>query len=123
MTKDTLVSEMLRMIPELKPMYDNDMEWWWEGEEPLLHNILGGVMNEYLVQVLDRNDNQELLIRIFKFLEMMAISEDDDVVNVLQVTVLEYVGDSKKVLRIAYWYMGEQTRKLSDEIEKVWGRL
>lgn len=113
MTKDTLVSEMLRHIPELTPLYDNDMEWWWEGEESLLHNIVGDVLNNYLVELLDRNDNQELLIRIFKFLEMMATSEDDDVVNVLVVTVLEFIGDSKKILRTAYWYMGEQTRKWS----------
>lgn len=122
MNKKTLVNEMLHMIPELKSLYDEEMAWWGD-EEPGLHNIVGDVLTHYLVDLLDRNENQELLVRVFKFLEMMATSEDDYVVNVLQVTVLEVVGDSKKVLRTAYWYMGDETRRLSDEIERFLGRL
>jgi hypothetical protein len=40
----------------------------------------------------------------------------------LCVTILERLGDDRNVLNIARKYMGKETRKLSDETEKGWGR-
>ena len=52
----------------------------------------------------------------------MATQGDDDVKELLSVTILARFGDSKKLLQTAYKYMGAETRKASDEIEKFWGR-
>jgi hypothetical protein len=38
------------------------------------------------------------------------------------VTILERIGDDKRILNTAYKYMRKETRKVSDEIEKFWGR-
>jgi hypothetical protein len=40
----------------------------------------------------------------------------------LTVTILERIGDDKEMLKKAHKYMGKETRKASDEIEKFWGR-
>ena len=52
----------------------------------------------------------------------MAESEDDEVVNVLQVTILERIGDSPKWLKIAREYMSSKVLILSEEIERYLGR-
>ncbi|WP_222127328.1 hypothetical protein [Bacillus sp. X1(2014)] len=52
----------------------------------------------------------------------MATQGNDDVVNILCVTILERLGDDRKVLNNAGKYMGKETRILSDETEKGCGK-
>jgi hypothetical protein len=52
----------------------------------------------------------------------MAVDGNNEVKNVLTVSILEVLGDDRKVLNTSYKYMGKETRKASDEIEKFWGR-
>ncbi|AFM41481.1 hypothetical protein Desaci_2539 [Desulfosporosinus acidiphilus SJ4] len=79
-------------------------------------------MNSFVVNLLKSHGNEELKNRIFSFYEGMATSDDDDIRNVLQVTLLEYLGDDKEILNTAYRYMGIYTKRQSDEIERFLGR-
>jgi hypothetical protein len=67
-------------------------------------------------------EDEERLKRLFAFFETMVSNGDEYVAELLSVTILERIGDVKKVLDIAYKYMGKETRAASDEIEKFWGR-
>lgn len=117
-----VLNELVKQIPEIKNLLLEELNWW-RGEEPGLHNIFGNVLNPFLVELLAKEGEEELKVRIFGFLEQMAISPDEYVENILAVTVLERLGDDKSILEEAYKYMGAQTRITSDQIEIGWGRL
>jgi len=119
--KNNIVEQLLCYIPEINLKYQEEIAWW-EDEFPGLHNILGDVLNGFVVNLLKASGQEELKRRVFTFYKMMATSIDKDVRNVLQVTLLEYLGDDKEILSKAYQYMGKNTKILSDEIERYWGR-
>lgn len=52
----------------------------------------------------------------------MATSVDDEVKELLSVTILAQIGDSKEILKKSYKYMSSETMKASNEIERFWGR-
>jgi hypothetical protein len=58
--------------------------------------------------------------RAFGFLEEMATSRDEAVVNVVEVTVLEYLGNDRSILTTARDHMGPETKRLSDRVEAFW---
>lgn len=125
MKKEDWAQALIEKIPELKEEYEENVSGFWKGESVEnigLHNIFGDVLDPFLIEALENKGNDELLTRIFSFLEEMAISPDPHIREVLAVTVLERVGDDKALLKRARKFMKEETRKASDEVEKGWGR-
>jgi len=120
MDSNNLIDEFLKRIPELVTKYDDEIKDW--DEFPGYHNIFGDVLNPFLEELLGETQQDDLKARIFDFLEDMANSDDEDVVNVLVVTVLERIGDSKRNFLEANKYFGPQTAYYSATIEKAWGR-
>jgi hypothetical protein len=127
-TKQNIVSEMLRIIPELKETYEAEIDWWGV-EFPGYHNIFGNVFNPYLEKiqreflVSNKRKHKEIIERLFAFINLLSLSEDDDVLNVLMVTILAKIGDYTEILESSYSFMSKETRKLSDEVEKFYGRI
>jgi len=74
------------------------------------------------VIIIVRPQNQQILKRIFVLLDEMALSNDTDVVNVLNVTVLERLGDDPNILKEAFKYMSPKLQNMSDEMEEYLGR-
>jgi hypothetical protein len=122
MNYEMLNDMLIQNVPELKQAYLKELEWW-DGEQPGAHNIFGDVLNPYLIERLDQMDDEKVLKRVFNFLESMALSEDEKVKEVLTCTVLERLGDDTKILERAEAFMGENTKKLSQDVEKGLGRL
>jgi|GEM_PF-780548 len=122
MNYSTVDIELIREIPEIKPFYDEELESWDE-EIPGQHIIFGNVLDPYLINLLEINEDKELLGRIFDFLEKMATCSYVKVQDVLGATVLERLGDDKTILKKAQEYMGKETKKMSYEVEKGWGRI
>ncbi|MBY0217846.1 hypothetical protein [Paenibacillus illinoisensis] len=71
---------------------------------------------------LTKSEEKLILLIIFRFIEQMALSNDDDVRNIVSVTVMARLGDDTIVLNNALKYLGEQTNVLSKEIEVSFGR-
>ncbi|UTR13922.1 hypothetical protein MM221_15080 [Salipaludibacillus sp. LMS25] len=116
----TVVVEMLKVFPELRELYEEELEDW-DGGDPGAHNIFGDIFNPYLIKQIKEGDEVKMK-QVFHFLEKMAVSEDELVQEVLVCTVLEYLGDERSLLSKAHDYMEYNTKKLSDEIEKGLGR-
>lgn len=121
LTSNNIIESFLETIPEMKDTYKDEIEWW-EGEFPGLHNIFGDVLNPFLLEHLKMEENRVLLQRIFDFLEEMATSTDNDIDNVLVVTILARIGDDIECLKKAVKYMGSNTLKKSYQFEKDLGR-
>ena len=117
---DNLVQQMLEAVPEIRPYYEKELEWW--NDEILPHVVFGDVINPYVISLLKNCENMDVLQKTFQFFEMMANCLDERVANVLGVTVLERIGDEPDVLDQAVEFMGKKTKEISDEIEKFWGR-
>lgn len=89
----------------------------------VLNHVFFGDLNDYLIRLLRKDIETELLVRLFEFYERMELKGDTLVKEVLSCTILERLGDEKEILEIAYKYMGKETKKASDNIERAWGRL
>jgi hypothetical protein len=124
LTFENVVEQFLNEFPEFKEKAEEERDQWYPDpdEEPLQYVFFGTVVNEFLVEALKRKDNLLLLNRIFKFFEIMALSPDKKVPDLLTTETLEYLGDDKKVLIRARKLMGNKTLELSHSIEKFWGR-
>lgn len=109
-----LVKSMLKELPELKPAYDEEMEWL---EEELPHVLFSWVFNPYLINLLTENKRADQIVTVFNFLEQMAVSPDEKVQEVLVVTVIESLVLERNIIEIAKGYMGEQTKKFCLEVE------
>lgn len=122
MTYNNLIKEFIENFPELEDAAKEEIKWW-ESEEPPVHVFFGNVLNPFLIGELSTMETPKLLDRIFDFLEAMAVSDEKDIREVLITTVLERLGDDKKILENARAFMRSKTRKMSDAIEEFWGRL
>jgi len=116
-----LSNELFEKFPNIKQLYLNEKEWYDDYlESP--HIIFGELLNPTIIRLLKTHSGEEELIRIFDFLEKLATDDDKLVREVVQVTVLEQIGDDKDVLQKSYKYMKKKTRYLSDLAEKSLGR-
>jgi len=121
MTYDALSSELIALIPELREPYEKEVEWW-DGKDPGPHNFFGDVVTPFLLDLLGKCENEELIRRLFVFFAEMASSEDKGVQEVLSFSVLERLGDDKQLLTKAYLFMSDSVKRLSDEVEQYLGR-
>lgn len=106
MNFDTVVKELIKEIPEIKPFYNSVLKQW-HGEEPVPHIIFEDVLNPYLINLLKIDEDKELISRIFAFLEKMATCDYTKVQD-----VLKYLGYDKTILAKSQKYMGKETKKI-----------
>jgi hypothetical protein len=119
MDYNNIVQKMLETLPEITPMYEKELDWW---DEILPHIVFGDVVNPYIMTLLHDGNDKQALEKVFSFLELMGTCPDVQVQEVLAVTVLEQLGDDPLILKKASQYMGQVTKKMSDEMEIGWGR-
>jgi hypothetical protein len=112
------VARMLKAFPELKAAYDN---FATEDFTPGSHIVFGsGVFTSYVVALMESGLDEERLAKLFQFVEEMAESGDDDVVNVVAVTICEFLS-GHRLLHTAWPLMGPVTSRIALEIAHGWG--
>jgi hypothetical protein len=122
MNIDTLITDFIIQFPELEVAAKKELKRW-EGEEEVPHDVFFGyILNPFLEKELVSGKNKSFLQRIFSFLEVIALSQDERVRWVLSTTILEKLGDDKKILQKARSLMGSNTLRMSHEVEKYLGR-
>ena len=94
---------------------------WMDGDRYRL-TIPDDSMKGALEKLLKTNEKQEKIRRYIDFVEDMYANGDDDVQNIVGVTILECLGDDETVLRSAFSYFSEELMLASQSIEKGWGR-
>jgi hypothetical protein len=120
MTADTfeaaLVADLPELASDLRALQDS-----WGDDKPGLHIVVGDVLAPYVKQSVDASDGARLQ-NVCDFLERMATSPDEQLVNALAVSLLEGLGDDRDRLMRAREAMGPATLALSHEVERFWGR-
>ncbi len=117
LTYDNLISTFLDEFPEFRETAEEHRDDWQEDEEhDTLIYVFFGWLTDPIKEQISQNKNKELLKRLFQFFERMANSREI-VKTVLGVEILESFAGYKEILENARKYMGENTLKMSYEIE------
>jgi hypothetical protein len=93
-----VVDELLKAIPELRPLYEENLDMWLEDYLPYV--VFGSVVVPTLEEFLKNDYESDVLKRIFDFIELMLQSEDQDVITLAAVEVAEWIAhEPNKVIR------------------------
>lgn len=118
-TPEIVAKEFIRTLPKYGALYLEHLDTY---KEFLGHVFFGDVVNIAIANLISSGSNQEQLQKLFDFMEQMMHEGNEDVQNIIIVTILERLGDDSAILREASRYMGTKTRTASDDIEQYWGR-
>ena len=97
-----IVNELLAEFPEISKNYEEEITWikdTFQGQDTEGQTVyFDRCFCDYIGRLLvDESQDDIKIEKIFAFLEDTAVSEDQEVRNLLQVTVLEYL-DRKSVV-------------------------
>jgi hypothetical protein len=104
-----VVDELLNSIPELKPLYDENLDMWLDDYLPYL--VFACVVVPTMEELLKNDYESDVLKRIFDFIELMLQSEDQDVITLAAVEIAEWIAhEPNNVIRTnALKLMGTRT--------------
>jgi len=111
---------LLQRLPELFAGYA-ELKAIGDGDEPGPHVLYGDVLVPYLTALLKSRGSDVALARIFRLLEELALSGEQDIRDVLGASVLEGLNGERDARDAARDYMGPGTKRLAEEIERAWG--
>ena len=116
-----IVNDLLKEFPEISKNYAKEIAWikdTFKGQETGGQTIyFDRCFCDYIGQLLiDECQDNIQIEKVFTFLEDMAVSEDQEVRNLLQVTVLEY-------LRSWYLLQNESEKRMLPETKKIFDRV
>ncbi|WP_340398809.1 hypothetical protein [Paenibacillus sp. FSL H8-0079] len=119
MCKSAITKVFLDMFPEFEAAYQEHI---LDYDTELAHVFFGDNVNGEIIKQLDQAQLNSAVDRYFVFFEKVAKEGDLYSRQVLTTTILARIGDDLNIYKEAQKYMGEQTKKLSDEIELFIGR-
>lgn len=112
-----IVNDLLKEFPEISKNYAEEIAWikdTFKGQETGGQTIyFDRCFCDYIGHLLvdERQDNIKIE-KVFSFLEDMAVSEEQEVKNLLQVTVLEYLCSWYLLQRESEKFMLPETKKI-----------
>lgn len=122
MNKDNAINNYLKMVPEVQERFKAQCEENLIDDTDGAHVVWSlGLVPCVVVLIQNYEENKSALERTFDFFEEMA-SSDEEVRELLLYSVLEKLGDDKKILKTAMSMMGKRTLKYSEQVENFLGR-
>ena len=117
---EEFIKSMLDFFPSTKEEYRKNTKEYYEGLDTV---IIEDIFMPELINILGRNENIELIRKIFKYFEEVSCYGDDYLINIFSITVLEKLGDDREILEIARQYMGTKTTLFQIEADRDLGRI
>ncbi len=117
-SKEAFALALAERFPEFRVAYQKHLEDYGE----ILGHVFFNVLHRALVPLLRLNEDREKIGQYIEFLENMYANGDEDVRNIVEVTILEVLGDDETVLRNAFLYFSENLMTAAQAVEKGWGR-
>ncbi len=103
---------LLERVPELASAHDVDPE--------LPYAVFGDFGIFLCERARERPKNDELVRRCFAFIDEVAASDDDEVLNILVTGTLEVVSDDDECSELAKQTLGPAAVALLQRVEKGW---
>ena len=117
--KETFARRLVRRFPEFQKEYQDHLRGYGE---LVGHVFFGDTLNRALFELLEGGREPATIRKYIDFIEDMYANGDDAVQNIVEVTILERLGDEETVLRNAFAYFSEALMLASRSVEKGWGR-
>lgn len=113
MTSKDLNILLIKFLPEIKSLYDEEVSWQ-EGDETGSHVVFADILFPYILNCV-KNEDTQCLIKCFKIIEKILLLGDEYANEVIALSVLEglsYETDLKINLKE---FMGDKTKQLFEE--------
>lgn len=112
-----LYREFQKTFPELNDRLNSISKEKNVDDEDGMHIIFGIVVTELIANLIVSDDSEELL-KVFSFLEKMAISENSEICEVLEFSLLEdFISRGKDYLSKCKKFMQEETLRCCLTVE------
>lgn len=117
MTKEYFAKKLVREFPEYQRAYQDHLRAYGE----ILGHVFFCEINPVLSGLLRSNEDRAQIRKYVDFIEDMYANGDDEVKNIVTVTMLEYLGDDERVLRNVFGYFSPALMEASKAVEADWG--
>lgn len=94
LSKEEFAEKFISLFPEKKQPLD---EHYSDYNELLGHIYFAEALNEPLIEMLSSQSDETRISKYCSFIEDMWLNGDEDVVNIVEVTILERLSDDKSV--------------------------
>lgn len=111
---------MLRFFPSKKNEY---LEYRKDDYRGLDTIIIEDIFMPEVIYLLKKNEDVELLNKIFDYFEEVSTCEEQYLLNIFSITALEILGNDRHILMTAQKYMGPKTKEMQIEADRGLGRL
>lgn len=118
MTKDEFLEKMVLFFPDIKDEIEKQQSTYGE---ILYTSIIEDSIMPHILGLLE-DDEVEALKEVFDFFEVVSKEADQELFNCFSTTVLEILGNDRKILEKAKKYMGQLTAKYQKEADLDLGR-
>lgn len=110
---------MKGFFPNIEMEYNEIIEVYGEFFETI---VIDDVLMPKIIKLLVENREVDKLRAIFEYIEEVVAS-DVHMKDILSITMMEKLGDNDDVLAIAKSYMGDLSKELQIEADKIIGRI
>lgn len=117
---EEFIEYMLKIFPTTKKEY---LEYRKDNYIGLGTIIIEDVFMPEVIKLLRKDEDIELLNRIFSYFEEVSLCKNEELLNTFTITVLEILGNDKQILATAQKYMGSKTKELQVEADRALGRF
>jgi hypothetical protein len=115
-TYSNFPAKILSALPEIRDAYEAEVRSGISSHPPTNYVICGEMLHP-LIEKAIRSQAHDLLRRIFDFIEILARSDDIDVVNLAQTAVCEFITGTDDRLAACEPYLGPRTRELVEDVQ------
>ena len=119
MTIDDFFKQMMFFSPTIERDLDEHIEEFGQRLDTV---VIEDIFMPKVINLLEKNENEDLLRLIFNYFEEVSVDADDYLLNIFSITVLEILGNDRTLLAKAKQYMGPITRKYQREADWDLGR-
>jgi len=117
MDNDYFAKKFIQLFPEHEQEYIDYLEMYNELSAPMGHVFFGTLLNVPLSELLLENKDTETIRKYVDFIEDMYANGDYYVQNIVEVTIMAYLGDNTTVLRNFFAYCSEALIEVSKSLE------
>lgn len=119
-TMDDFFNQMIKFFPQVRFELEEHFDMFGERLDTV---VVEDIIMPRVMNLLEKNCNEELLSDIFNYFELVSVTADEHLLNVFSITTLEMLGNDADVLRIAKQYMGPKTTQYQREADLDLGRI
>ncbi|MBP3678152.1 MAG: resolvase [Agathobacter sp.] len=119
-TTENFMEKMQDFFPMTREKYNKSVISYGKVLETV---IIEDIFMPEVLELLRKNENVELLEKVFQYIEEITNGENVCLIDTLSVTMFEILGNDREILKKAQQYMGPKTTMLQIEADKGLGRV